>query len=480
MGDLKLHSVNWQDGMLMSKKHLAEQETYIENLARWYALRTSDDFGLVRKSFSGQGALALNLALTGNRLRVQVDRCHALTPSGQIICIEGEYPVRGEMDVSSTVVPVYIGVDTSSKRPVGNPEPDEDVPRIPYLSPNYSVHLGKPPDLPAGDYIQVARLQVSGSEVNQAPGYYPPCIHIYADQQLSEKASDLKNRLENLLSLTSRAYAGVTASGTLKGESTSLQVAFKETMALFLQHLASNVDGFIVGPNAGHPLSLVAFFKKLFRTVSTLMNLHSNLKDYLNEKFFTRELRSDVGSFLSSIDAFLLAEYNHQDLGGHIKNIEGILNPLRDLLAFLAQTKTEELGEQAMATETLTYNGRTYRNLRYHGSRLEQVGELSYLMITIAEPCPVSDIVTLMTKSLFNTTAWRNMHVRLGINDARGLGETDPIDVDTTSFGNKVALHPRDMLEAASVRQITIIFRGAPDPDKFNELGQLDLILYRM
>jgi len=80
----------------------------------------------------------------------------------------------------------------------------------------------------------------------------------------------------------------------------------------------------------------------------------------------------------------------------------------------------------------------------------------------------------------FRKEAQRSMQVRLGINAARGLGETDPIDVDTVAFGNKVALHPRDMLESSSVRQVTLIFRGAPDPNKFAGLGSMDLILYSL
>jgi hypothetical protein len=72
------------------------------------------------------------------------------------------------------------------------------------------------------------------------------------------------------------------------------------------------------------------------------------------------------------------------------------------------------------------------------------------------------------------------MQVRLGVNEARGLGETDPIDVDAFTFGNKVALHPRDMLKSSSVRKFTLIFRGAGDPKKFEGLGKMDLIVYAL
>jgi len=90
----------------------------------------------------------------------------------------------------------------------------------------------------------------------------------------------------------------------------------------------------------------------------------------------------------------------------------------------------------------------------------------------------MSDVVALISKNLFSEAEWRSMQVRLGLNEARGLGETDPVDVDTTAFGNKVALHPRDMLEVSSVKQMTLIFRGIPNPDKLAKLGKMDLITY--
>ncbi|MEE9443254.1 MAG: hypothetical protein V3V99_11385 [candidate division Zixibacteria bacterium] len=480
MSDMKLQSVNWQDGMLINKKHLSDQEKYFEELIRWHALRVSDNFGLIRKSASGQGALSLNLTLAGNRLRVEVNQCQAVTSEGYYINVDENRIIKGEADVNATVIPVYLAVNPEAKKPGGDPEPSEDIPRLPYLTNDYSLHVGTPPDLPQGCFIQIARLNINGSEVVVAPDYYPPCLNIFADSRLSEKASELKNRVENLLSLSTRAHGAITVSGTLKGESSGLQIAFKETLGRVILHLAANNDGFVTGSNAGHPLDMIVYFKKLFRVVSTLLNLYPALKDYLNEKFFTRELRSDIGSFLASIDSFILMEYNHQDIGGMIQAIDGILNPLRDLFAFLAQTRKEELGEQAMATETLTYSGKTYRNLAYSASRLEQVGELSYLIINITSASPVSDTVILMSKSLFSDSEWRNMQVRLGINEARGLGETDPVDIDTLAFGNKVALHPRDLLESSSVHQMTMIFRGAPDSSKFDGLGQMDLIIYSL
>jgi len=482
MSDLRLYSVNWQDGMLITRRHLRDQEKYFQNLTQWHVLQIGDQYGLVRKSPSGKTALSLNMAVSGRRLRVQVVQCQAITPDGSYIDINSSASdiVRGETEISDPVIPLYIAVDHEIKKEVGQPDPGEDPPRLPYLSENYTVHLGTAPNMPEGAYLQVAKLAVNGGEVSMAPDYFPPCLSVNAEEHLAEKASDLRNRLENLLSLSTRAYMAIAVTGALKGESTTLQTAFKEFINLLIAHLAGTVDDFVVGLNAVHPLQMVTQFKKLFRVTSTLVRLHPGLQDYLNERYFTREEKSDIGQFLAAIDNFLLESYNHRDLGGQIRTMETILGSLRGMVSILAQSKREELGEQAVATETLTYAGRTYRNVVYGATKLEQVGELCYLLIDVPEPRPMSDSVALMSKTLFNDAAWRSMQVRLGLNGARGLGETDPVDVDTTTFGNKVALHPRDMLTSSAVRQMTLIFRGAPDASKFAKLGKLDFIIYAL
>jgi hypothetical protein len=189
-------------------------------------------------------------------------------------------------------------------------------------------------------------------------------------------------------------------------------------------------------------------------------------------------MNTEVGRFMSGVESFLLSEYDHRDIGGQIKVIDDTVGTLRAIFGFLAQLKSEQLGPQAVATDALTYRGKTYRIVTLGTCTAEQVGELSYVLIALPSPIPVADTVLLMSKDLFSTAEWNNMQVRLGFNEARGLGETDPVDVDTTTYGDKVALHPQDILKSPGVSQVTLIFRGARDMEKFASLGKTDLIMY--
>jgi len=303
-------------------------------------------------------------------------------------------------------------------------------------------------------------------------------MSVSADERLSSMAVDYRNRLENLLKLSINAHIAASSDKGIEGASTKLQSAFRETTYYLVYHMASHLDDFAIGRGAAHPGVFIAQFKKLFRVVSALLHLQPGLKDFLNEKFFTKEAGTDIGSWLSAIDSFLLSAYDHRDIAAQMRAVDRILGTMRALMAFLSKTRTDQLGEQAVATETIMYRGTTYRNSALGGRKLEEVGELNYLIMKLAEPCPMKDAVALINKELFSDGQWRNMQVRLGMNEARGLGETDPVEVDTTSYSNKVVLHPMDMLSSASVRQVTLIFRGLPDSQKLAALGKTDLIFY--
>ncbi|MCU0639934.1 MAG: hypothetical protein MUF59_08700 [Candidatus Krumholzibacteria bacterium] len=454
MDEFKLQSVNWQDGMLLTMGHLRAQERYFEELVRWHAFGANDIYGLAKKD-SAQPPLKIDATMSGSRLRVEVKRCEALLPCGTAVefseSTAGGGVLKAEVETTKTRVPVFLGIDPGMK---------------------------DPPNLPESMYIQIAILAVNGSEVTRADDYFPPCVTVDADDRLASIAVDYRNRMENLLKLSINAYLAASSDKGLEGASTKLQSAFRETTNLLVYHMASHLDDFTIGRSAPHPGAFVLDFKKLFRVVSALLHLQPALKDYLNEKFFTREAGTDIGTWLSSIDSFLLSEYDHRNIAGQVRMIDGILGTMKALMAFLSKTRLDQLSDQAVATETIMYRGKTYRNYNLGGHRLEEMGELNYLVMDLAEPAPVKDTVTLINKDLFTDSQWRSMQIRLGVNQARGLGETDPVEVDTTSYNNKVVLHPMDMLQSSSIRQVTLIFRGMPDPKKIAALGKTDLILY--
>ncbi|MFO7914565.1 MAG: hypothetical protein R6U43_02605 [Candidatus Krumholzibacteriales bacterium] len=480
MGDFDLNSVNWQDGMLLSMKHLRDQERFFEELSRWHAASADDDYGLIKKA-EDQPPIRVSASLSGSTMKVELSRCQAILPCGMYLeynqTLSGGDVLKAEAEVKETSVPVFLGAAGGEKIPTGEPDPSEEIPRIPYRMPQYTLTLAEPPNLPESRYIKVEVFNVSGSEVVPDPGYFPPSVRVNADSRLASRAVDYRNRMENLLKLSTRAYMTASSSKGLEGASTKLQNAFRETMYFLVYHMASHLDDFRTGRNAGHPLEMITQLKKLFRVISSMLSSRPGLTDYLNEKFFSRS-NSEARTYMSSVDGFLMSEYNHRDIAKQVRMADQIMGTLGEMMAFLAQTSPDQLLDQEEAAETMTYQGKTYKVNELAGSRLEEVGELAHLVMDPAQEGPVSDALILINKSLFSEAEWRSMQVRLGLNRARGLGETDPVEIDVNTYRNKVVLHPLDMLKSPAVNQVTLIFRGVSSPGKLNDLGSTDMVLY--
>ncbi len=474
MSDFNLHSVNWQDGMLLTQEHLRLEEQYCEELVRRGGIPLGDRWGLVRFGGSSRVALTINAAVSGDRLRIELIHCQVITPDGYIVHISQaeNRPVRATVAASEGEIPVFVSVNPAEKVETGNPDPSEEIPRLPFRAASYTLHAGKRPDVPAGRLVQVATLVVQQHEATVSSNYIPPCVTLFSDERLHQKAGELRNRLETLLSTGNRAYQ------TLGGEGTELKADLKDTVHQFVSYLSSTLDDFVIGRNAGHPLSLLLFHKKLLRTFQTLLNMRPAVRDYLHERYFVKEAGMDISRFMSSVDDFLMTEYNHENIGGHVRQIEALLDVIKGLLGYMAHVKEDQLGPQAMATDALAYHGKTYKLAAYSETRVEQLGDLTYLEIYLCDGRPMKDTVVLMAKDTVPAAEWAAMHVRLGLNEARGLGETDPVAVDTTSYGDKVALHPHDMLQSQSVRRLTLIFRGIRDTAAFERLRGSDLIVY--
>lgn len=480
MGDFDLNSVNWQDGMLLSMKHLRDQERFFSELSRWHAAGADDNYGLIKKA-GGLPPLKISASLSGSSIKVELSRCQAVLPCGMYVeynqAMSGGDVLKAEAEVKETSVPVFLGAVEGGRVQTGDPDPSEEIPRLPYEMPEYTLSLMEPPGLPESRYIRIEVFNVSGSEVGPDPAYFPPCVTVSADGRLASRAVNYRNRMENLLKLSTRAYSAASSSGGLEGASTRLQSAFRETMYFLLYHMAAHLDDFRTGRNAGHPVEMIVQLKKLFRVISSLLSSRPGLTDYLNEKFFSRN-NAEARTYISSVDAFLMSEYEHRDIGKQIRMADEIIATLGEIMAFLAQTSPDQLLDQEEAAETMTYKGKTYKVCELSGRRLEEVGELAHLVMDPVQKGPVSDAVVLINKSLFSEDEWRSMQVRLGLNRARGLGETDPVEIDVNTYRNKVVLHPMDMLKSPSVDQVTLIFRGVADAGKLNDLGKADLVLY--
>ncbi len=473
MSEFRLLSVNWQDGMLVSRGHLADQERYFEELARWYANPIGDNFGLVPHTDSA--ALKYHATLRGSVVRVEVSQCRAITGDGNIIEINpvDAAVVAGEEQAAPGTIPVYLALASDTREQVGQADPNEPVPRLPYSTRSYSVHIGTPPVLSETRYLQIAQLELGPDGLTNSAWFFPPCVTVAADERLQNTVRQLRDRLDSLMTAITRVASGLGPSSTL-GTGADLISSLKHLVSQLGLYSAYTFDSLLIGHNAPHPLTVVNQFKGLFRVLTTLLAYSPAVKDFLTDRFFQKQLRMEYRTFARAVDAFLLADYNHLDLGRHFEEADNLLNTTQQLIAFLAQG---EIAPEPAASDTVSYKGMTFSAASHTECLREDWNDFAIITLNLPAKVGVSDCVILMEKDLMDAAQWSAINVRIGFGDV-SLGETNPMTIDTTTFGSKVALRAQDMIRVDSAQKAGLWFRGLKDTNKLNDLSESDIKLY--
>ena len=139
--DLKLNSVNWEHGMLLTPDHFIRQEHYTDSLVSWALRYTTDVYGLagggprVRETERGAARFDPIVTLSEGQesLTLTVAQCRGITPSGSIVEVAPESPLeqrfaKAELEGVQEAA-VYI-VREEGVKDAAHGEPDEFNPQM--------------------------------------------------------------------------------------------------------------------------------------------------------------------------------------------------------------------------------------------------------------------------------------------------------------------------------------------------------------
>src|SRR5215471_6001274 len=118
--DIKLGSVNWEHGMLLTPDHFLRQERYLDSALLWLLRYATNAFGLVgggpRLPEAERGAVRHDpivvLDEDADSLRISVTQCRGLTPCGAIVEIDAQHSLqctipKGELE-GVAESPIYV------------------------------------------------------------------------------------------------------------------------------------------------------------------------------------------------------------------------------------------------------------------------------------------------------------------------------------------------------------------------------------
>ncbi len=196
--DLKLSSVNWEHGMLLTPDHFLRQERYFESALLWALRYAIDSYGLVgggpRLPESERGAVRHDPIVvvdqTEDSVGITVSQCRGLTPNGCIIEIDPSRPLsrqfpKAELDGISEA-PIYIACDPRQKE-VADGTLDEFNPQMkterrPAYFLSLQIHADSAPYSIAAGRLRKQRY-AAGFEKD--PDFIPACVSLASYSELA-------------------------------------------------------------------------------------------------------------------------------------------------------------------------------------------------------------------------------------------------------------------------------------------------------
>ncbi|HUA20285.1 MAG TPA: hypothetical protein VMB25_16170 [Bryobacteraceae bacterium] len=196
--DVKLSSVNWEHGMLLTPQHFMRQERYFEAGLLWALRYATNAYGLVgggpRLPEAERGAVRHDPIVLVDEddqaLNISVTQCRALTPSGCIVDIDPEHPVqrkfpKAEMEGFAESA-IYIVCDPGEKQVLDGQldefNPQMKTERRPAYWVSLQVHAESVPYAAAVGRI---RRQKYGAGYEKDSDFIPPCTTLVAHSELT-------------------------------------------------------------------------------------------------------------------------------------------------------------------------------------------------------------------------------------------------------------------------------------------------------
>jgi hypothetical protein len=294
MDRIRLKSVNWEHGMLLTPEHFLRQEHYFESLLFWSVGYLTKGTGLigggVRLPASDLGAVrhdpTVVLEEGPEALDVSISKCRGLTPSGLIIEVEDgsvlseRFPNGHLAGVAEAIV--YVVCDLSDKQKVDGVSdafnPQMKTERV------FSYRIAL--DVTAAEKenaVAVARLRrpSAGMHYEKDPQYIPSCVSLSAHSELTSgwrKIAESVNNLAAGYSELHRAMREFAVLFTERGIDTEVDrdsLNFTERMVMALQETAYQVLDRTQSPGR-----FFAGIRKLLHQAATFFDLAPGMQQY--------------------------------------------------------------------------------------------------------------------------------------------------------------------------------------------------------
>ena len=345
---LNYHSINWVEGMKLTKEHFMDTDQATRDAMRDMAGVFLNDFNFgLLPSAMGVGS-ALKLDFDGSEL--VLSECRIITPGGVRVDIHEGFisPLRCSIDSmrqdmlngKHNSFLVVLIADPFERSPVGEPNPEEIPLRIPFTIPSCrltvttSEHLAQNP---AGVYhVAVGKLKIEAGVIILDASYIPPSVCIGAHPSLIEFYIKNGGRMGEIAGY-SMAIVSKVKSNTRPGQINQLAVNIGDLAEKIVMFIGDSLDSYRLIINQMPPIHAVEYYVRFSRVlISTLRCMPEKEKESVYSYFKSWcgispvEMESHINNVLESV-------YQHSDVVPTLTSISSFMEFITALLSKLSQ-----------------------------------------------------------------------------------------------------------------------------------------------
>lgn len=347
--ELSHHSVNWIDGMKISRKHFLEMENFtIDRVRDAIAMGLSNhSYGLLPSEGSKSYEVFISCDYT-QQINVKVVNCRAITSDGcRIEIIQSDDLVLNTsysqllqqyniQPSKENVFYVVLSVDLFARQPAGEPQMGEHPPRHPYTVPSYKLSIVPASHIQAtpfsASHLIIGKIIYQSGELRPVRNYIPACMAVNSFPQLMESYLSFASLLNDMETYAFRIVQKIRS----KGKS-----SLGESVYFVLEKLLCSMSDEIIAfrwfmPHKP-PVVMMEFLLQLVQTLKTGIDL---LPDKDREEllvYFAEWSGVASGAIEFKLDTLLTLQYNHAEIAPIIGEIDDFMRLLADLFGKLSQ-----------------------------------------------------------------------------------------------------------------------------------------------
>ena len=346
--------VNWIDGMKINKAHfIAERNAMQQQIVFSGGSHiTAMNYGLLPATAEEHKPFKIFVSLDNQQqIQVKLIHCRAITAGGAFININESSAVNNDLSASlpflqvpfadlknkSQVYYVILTINIYDKVPVGNADPAEIPPRLPYAVPQYSLSLLPEEELnnqkPGLYQLTVSRLIIKENRIEADDNYIPPCTATASHPDLM----DIYHGLEEFMSKMELYCIQINQKIQQKKQGNDMALIVQRLCDNILQYQNVYFTQFKWTAVHEAPAVMLAQVASMARLVKNSLDVYVNAGKEELMNYFVEWCEINQGTLETVITELGNHKYSHEDINSAVVKVSNYTKNISSLFYKLSR-----------------------------------------------------------------------------------------------------------------------------------------------